>query len=62
MGVTNYQKMLIDNNKPKEKKNLVKPAVFPFSKFKLKSRDLDMKQYHVSMDGNTEKVTVTLLK
>lgn len=62
MSVTNYQKMLIDNNKPKTKKKLSKPAVIPFDKFKEKSRDYDMMNCHVSMDGNTEKVTVKFLK
>lgn len=62
MSVTNYQKMLIDNNKQRPKKKLLKPAVIPFSKFKEKSRDFDMMNCHVSMDGKTEKVTVKFLK
>lgn len=62
MGVTNYQKMLIENNKPKSRKKLLKPVVIPFSNFKEKSRDLDLSKAHVSMDGNTEKVTVKFLE
>ena len=62
MGVTNYQKMLIDNNKPKEKKKTLKPVTIPFDEFKKKSRDLDTMNAHVSMDGNTEKVTIKFLK
>lgn len=62
MSVTNYQKMFIDNNKPKAKKKLPKPVIIPFSKFKVKSRDFDMMHCHVSMDGETEKVTVKFLQ
>lgn len=58
MAVTNYQKMLIDNNKPKKKKKLDLLAVIPFDTFKKSSRVLDLSKAHVSMDGETEKVIV----
>lgn len=54
--------MLIDNNKPRVKKRLPKPIVIPFDQFKEKSREFDIMNCHVSMDGNTEKVTIKFLK
>lgn len=61
MSTNQYQQMLIDNNKPKAKKKLLKPDIIPFDKFKEKSRDYDMMNCHVSMDGETGKVTVRFL-
>lgn len=58
MSITNYQKMLIENNKPKKKKKLDLITVIPFEKFKKNSRELDLLKAHVSMDGETEKVII----
>lgn len=62
MSTNQYQQMLIDNNKPKAKKKTLNPVIIPFSKYKEKSRDFDMMNCHVSMDGKTEKVTVKFLR
>lgn len=62
MSTNQYQQMLIDNNKPKAKKKTLKPVIIPFAKYKEKSRDLDTMNAHVSMDGETGKVTVRFLK
>lgn len=62
MALTKYQQMLIDNNKPRTKKKHSKPVVIAFDKYKEKSRDLDLSRAHVSMDGNTQKVTIKFLK
>ena len=35
---------------------------FPLNQYKVECRKYDLKQCHVSIDGETEKVTITQLK
>ena len=62
MATNKYQKMLAEVKNPQPKISSGKTIKFPFSKYKEKMKEIDQHHAHVSMDGNTEKVTVKFLK
>ena len=60
--VTKYQQMIADAMKQQDKPVQKKLIKFPFSQYKEKMKTIDQYNSHVSMDGETGKVTVKFLK
>lgn len=60
--VTKYQQMIAGAMKGDQKPNQKKLMKFPFSQYKEKMKAVDRYNSHVSMDGETGKVTVKFLK